>query len=415
MTKTTSAEKPIAKAANQPRKRRSVVRTSLAWSNLSHMWVRTVVSICGIGFAILLMFMQLGFLGSVGDTATVLLDRMPCDVLVRSPDYLHVYDASKIRNDLRPWLNSIDEVDQAVPLDIGVTQWTNPTNQDPRAIAVMGIDLNAPAFVLPELTREMRRKLLVEGAVLVDDATKSDFGPKNGVKFGPDDVGTVASVFGTPAKIVGTFEMGTGLAANGALLCSRETFRKLVPGSSDDQVSLLLIRLTQGVSVDRGRNMVAGRLDALAGPASHASALTIEDAKSAEVWRWYTQTPIGMIFAMGVALAVVVGGVISYMILASDVQAHLSEYATLKAMGYGTGFLIKTLLTQSTLLATIAFPPSVLAALVLYAITSALAGVPIRMTLTWLVLVAVLSLLMCNAAGLIAIRKLIRAEPANLF
>jgi len=67
------------------------------------------------------------------------------------------------------------------------------------------------------------------------------------------------------------------------------------------------------------------------------------------------------------------------------------------------------------LLATIAFPPSVIAALVLYAITSALAGVPIRMTLTWLVLVAVLSLLMCNAAGLIAIRKLIRAEPANLF
>ncbi|KLU03748.1 ABC transporter [Rhodopirellula islandica] len=415
MTESATVAKPAKRSGKKRRKRLGVVRTSLAWSNLSHMWIRTVVSICGIGFAILLMFMQLGFLGSVGDTATVLLDRMPCDLLVRSPDYLHIYDASKTRNELRPWLKSIDEVDEAVPLDIGVTQWINPNNQDPRAIAVMGIDLNAPAFDLPELTLEMRRKLLVEGAVLVDDATKPDFGPQNGVKFGPEDIGTVADVFGTPAKIVGTFHLGTGLAANGALLCTRETFRKLVPGSSDEEVSLLLIRLTQGVTRERGCQMVAGRLDSLAGPASSATALTIDDAKTAERWRWYTETPIGMIFAMGVVLAVVVGGVISYMILASDVQAHLSEYATLKAMGYGTGFLMKTLLTQSTLLATIAFPPSVLAALLLYAITSALAGVPIRMTFTWLVLVAALSLLMCNAAGLIAIRKLIRAEPANLF
>ncbi|MCC9658769.1 FtsX-like permease family protein [Rhodopirellula sp. JC737] len=397
------------------RKRRGVVRTSLAWSNLTHMWMRTVVSICGIGFAILLMFMQLGFLGSVGDTATVLLDRMPYEVILRSPDYLHVYDASKLRNDVGPWVQAIDEVQSAVPLDIGVTQWTNPINQTPRAIAVMGIDLDRPAFDLPELTKEVRGKLLVEGAVLIDDATKADFGPKDGRQFGPQDVGTIASVFGKPAKIVGTFELGTGLAANGAVLCSRETFRKLVPGSSKDQVSLVLVRLAEGIDLDRGRNLVAGRLDALAGPASQASTLTMEDAKKAERWRWYTQTPIGMIFAMGVALAVVVGGVISYMILASDVQAHISEYATLRAMGYGTWFLIRTLLTQSTLLASIAFPPSVLAALVLYAITSSLAGIPIRMTLTWLVLVALLSLLMCNTAGLIAIRKLLRAEPANLF
>jgi putative ABC transport system permease protein len=415
VTETESIAASNSTSINRRRKGRGGKRTSLAWSNLSHMWVRTVVSICGIGFAILLMFMQLGFLGSVGDTATVLLDRMPCELLVRSPDYLHVYDASTTQNELRAWLKSIDEVDDAIPLDIGVTQWINPINQNPRAIAVMGIDLEAPAFELPELTQDVRRELLVAGSVLVDDATKADFGPQNGESFGPEDIGTVADVFGTPAKIVGTFHLGTGLAANGALLCTRETFRKLVPGSSDDQVSMLLIRLNQGVTRERGRHMVAGRLNSLAGPASSATVMTIDDAKTAERWRWYTQTPIGMIFAMGVVLAVVVGGVISYMILASDVQAHLSEYATLKAMGYGTGFLIKTLLTQSTLLATIAFPPSVLAALLLYAITSALAGVPIRMTFTWLLLVAGLSLLMCNAAGLIAIRKLIRAEPANLF
>ena len=63
----------------------SMVSTPLAWKNLTHQPVRTTISVLGIGFAILLMYMQLGFLGAVGDAATNIYGRLNwCCDLVRS-------------------------------------------------------------------------------------------------------------------------------------------------------------------------------------------------------------------------------------------------------------------------------------------------------------------------------------------
>ena len=58
-----------------------------------------------------------------------------------------------------------------------------------------------------------------------------------------------------------------------------------------------------------------------------------------ETWHWLVNTPIGSIFMAGVALALVVGSVVVYMVLSNDVAGQLKEYATLKAMGYTDGFL----------------------------------------------------------------------------
>jgi len=392
-------------------------RTPLAWRNLTSAMARTIVSLGGIGFAITLMFMQLGFLGSVGDTATVVFNRMHGDLLVRSPDYLHLYDPAELPGEMPRWLESLPEVETAIPLDMGVTQWQHPdpANGSFRAIAIMGIDLQQPAFVLPDLKPATIAQLQPPGTVLVDDASSKDFGPARGERFGPADVGRRTDVAGRLARVEGTFTMGTGLAANGALLASRETFTRLTPTRRGDAVSLVLVKLSPDVSPERGVQAVQQRINTLGGPAAYADAMTLQRAKSLERKRWYTQTPIGLIFAIGVALAVVVGGVISYLVLASDVQSHLSEYATLKAMGYSNLFLVRTLLVQSTLLALLAYPPSLLVSCGLYELTGWLAGLPIRMTWTWIGLVLLLTLVMCNTAGMIALRKLLRAEPATLF
>ncbi|SMP61352.1 putative ABC transport system permease protein [Neorhodopirellula lusitana] len=394
-------------------------RTSLAWKNLTHTLMRTVVSIGGIGFAIVLIFMQLGFLGSVGETATVVYERMPCQILVRSPDYLHVYSPSSLPGELPNLLSSVPEVAKATPLDIGVTEWRTPARGNRpasfRAIAIMGVDLDEPAFNLPELQGQVRAELNRAGSVIIDQDSSKDFGPLNNIAFGPQDVGMTTEVARTNAKVVGTFKMGTGLAANGALLCSRETFDKLTPMPHAGKVSLVLVSLKSPDEVEAGLRAIQRRLRSLGGQASNATAITLTRAKSKEIQRWYWQTPIGLIFWVGVGMALVVGSVISYMILASDVAAHLSEYATLRAMGYSDGYLVKTLLSQSSLLALMAFPPSLLLAMVLYQITSAHTSIPIHMNSFRVFFVLAMAMAMCNAAGVIALRKLLKAEPANLF
>tara|TARA_R110002049_G_scaffold2750_4_gene21979 strand:- start:156142 stop:157317 length:1176 start_codon:yes stop_codon:yes gene_type:complete len=389
-------------------------RTSLAWKNLTHQPARTAVSVGGIAFAILLMFMQLGFLGAVGDTATNVYRRMPCDLVLRSPEYLHVFDPRTIPDETLRWVGSLPEIGEVRPIDLTVAAWQNPETLEYRGVAVIGVDADRPALLLPELAEKLpliRRK----ENVLMDRTSRSDFGPRDGKQFGPQDVGALTDVTGKEIRIAGTFEMGTGLAANGAMLINREGFQRIAPEDHSGRVSMVLVDLKPDVTVEAGAAAIRRRLAQIGGPASAIGVLTADEAVSAERRRWYVETPIGMIFAMGVVLAVIVGGVICYMVLAGDVLAHLPEYATLKAMGYSNGYLCRVLLSQAFWLASIALPPALVAALVLYVITSHLAGVPIQMTGFRVVLVAILSIVMCSSAGILALRKLAQVEPANLF
>lgn len=389
-------------------------RTPLAWKNLAHQPARTAVSVGGIGFAILLMFMQLGFLGAVGDAASNVYRRLRGDLVIRSPEYLHVYDARTVSDRAAEWLRALPEVAEVRTIDLGVANWQNPTTKDFRVIAVTGLDVDRPALELPGLDSQLYLLRRVDH-VLMDRASRAEYGPVDGKRFGDLDVGRTTDVSGREVRIAGTFQMGAGLAANGAMITSRDGFLRIVPQSSPGQVSMALISLAPGVPLEQGRQRVLQRLGLALGELANAQALTLDEAIAAERSRWFMQTPIGVIFAVGVALAVVVGGVICYMVLAADVIAHLSEYATLKAIGYGDGFLIRTLWAQACLLATIALPPATLAALLAYQLTTAYSGIEIRMTWQRMALVTLLSYVMCNVAGLIAQRKLSKAEPASLF
>jgi putative ABC transport system permease protein len=65
---------------------------------------------------------------------------------------------------------------------------------------------------------------------------------------------------------------------------------------------------------------------------------------------WQTSTSIGFIFTLGVGMGFIVGTVIVYQILYTDVSDHLAEYATLKAMGYKNIFLEFVVLQEAIIL-----------------------------------------------------------------
>lgn len=394
-------------------------QTPLAIKNLLDRPTRTAVSAVGIGFAIVLMFMQLGFLGAVGDTATLVYDRTGCDLIVRSPEYLQVFNPRSVSAVIVPMIASIAEVSDVRTLDLGLSSWRNPFTGDLRRIAIMGIDPEHPSLRLREL-ESLGPMLRRAEHVLIDQSSRVDFGPKNGIAFGPADVGLETEVSKRKIVVAGTFEMGTGLAANGAILLSHDGFNRISPeriplANSERRVSMLLVNLQDGISPADGKLAIKERLARLDGRSSAFKVFTIDEAIADERWHWYIRTPVGVIFGVGVAIAVLVGGVICYMVLAADVIARLPEYATLKAIGYPDRYLVKVLLGQAAWLAGLAFAPAIMTSLLLYAITSVYSGVDIHMTYSRIALVGTLSLLMCYMAGWIALRKLTQAEPANLF
>ncbi|XZE52616.1 FtsX-like permease family protein [Planctomycetaceae bacterium SH139] len=393
-------------------------RTPLATKNLTHNFARTIVSIGGVMLAVVLMFMQLGFLGAVGDTATVVYQEMPAmDLVVRSPDYLHLFEPSSIDQSVALPLRGMGEVAEVRPLDTMLAAWRNPETKETRAIAVLGIDPEAPAVVTDELAGKIAR-LTSDEFVLVDRESDIEFVPQlaapgSAQRFGREHIWTVAECNDQRVRIVETFKLGTGLAAAGAMVTSRAGFRRLSFGRQAERTSMLLIQLQPGVDPQAASQAIESRLASLG--LGNLVVLQRQEVLKREIDRWYFETPIGLIFLMGVFLAVVVGSVICYMVLAAEVLANLAEYATLKAIGYSNRYLCGVLLRQALLVAGAAFLPALVVSQILYVVTSRVAAIPIAMDLPRAVIVAGLTALMCLVAGFIALRKLTKAEPASLF
>ena len=387
------------------------MKTPLAWHNLAHHKVRTVAAVAGVTFAVVLIFLQLGFRGTAEETASLVYDALEFDVLLRSS---HTERLAQCRPFPRLRLiqaTSLPGVREVNSVLYGYSRWQSPQGKA-RLIIMLGIDPKESVFTGEELRRKAGL-LTAPEFLLIDRASRSEFGPRNGREFGDEDIGTEPELSYRRVRIAGHFFLGTTFDADGLIVLNKEGFRRVSPAWPKDHVSLGLICLEPGADPAA----VARRLRDFFVEQSidDVEVFTRAEAVEYERWVWLWQMSIGVIFTMGVAVALVVGSVIVYQILSSDVTNHLPEYATLKAMGYSDGFLSGVVLQQAVILALLGFVPGLAISLGLYAATSWQTRLPVEMTLLRVAGVLGLSLAMCITSGLVALRKLRQAAPADLF
>jgi putative ABC transport system permease protein len=134
-----------------------------------------------------------------------------------------------------------------------------------------------------------------------------------------------------------------------------------------------------------------------------------------EMRYWNKTTPIGYIFTFGAIMGLVVGFIIVYQILFADVQDHLKEYATLKAMGYTHGYLRNVVLQQSMIMALLGFLPGIGISYLVFDKTAAVTGLPLSLDPAAAASILVLTAAMCAASGILALRKLRAVDPAEVF
>lgn len=408
------------------------MNTPLAWKNLLHNKVRTAVALAGVAFAVILIFMQLGFKGAVRKTATQIYDALAYDLMLRSPEYLHLTDPGMFPEERLYQAASVPGVAAVRPFYLGLSEWQRPQPEDVlpgdyegewRGIICMGVDPYDPPFARNDL-REVAATLTDPRFVAIDRKSKKDFGPKNGQRFSKEDIDVKTTLGGGRVQIVDTFELGTGLAANGACLVNKQGYFAACWWQAADRVNFGLVKLDDGVDPETARRDLQQLLgptdDDLVEPQISATPADVEVLTKAEVirreeFRWVEQTPLGKIFTFGVWVSMFVGVAIVYQVLSTDIANMMGEYATLKAMGYGNRYLTRVVLTQSVLLALIGYVPSLVVSWLLYRFVGAWSGMPMEMTPGIGALVLVLSLLMCVLSGLAALRKLFQADPADLF
>ena len=388
---------------------RVAMRTQLAWYNLVHNKVRTGVATAGVVFAIVLMFMQLGFLEAVKVSATLIYDVLDFDICLRSKDYLYLADARTIPRQRLIQATSVAGVERAAPFTVASNAWRNPQSGERRAILCFGVDPVDPIFRDAEIQRRVRDLLVSPEVLLIDTKTRREYGPRDGRSFGAEDHGAVVELSGVAVRIAGDYTCGAGLSSGGAAIMSERGLQQVTPALANDHVSLGLIKISPGENARE----VADRLSSVL--YDDVDVLTRQDVLRSELVHWVYETNYGLIFQTGVLVSLIVGTAIVYQVLGSDVASLLPEYATLKAMGYGNRYLAGVILQEAMALAVLGFASGVVISELLYGVTSAGAQIPVRMTWQNLWLVFVLSVMMCAFSGLAALRKAFQVDPAELF
>jgi putative ABC transport system permease protein len=300
----------------------------------------------------------------------------------------------------------VQGVKAVTPLYVAKIDWINRDSRQKKQALLFGVNPDNPALRLPVL-QEQRTLLQRPNSVFFDRSSKSAAGPVAETLAAGQSYTT--ELRGQTAQVVGIFNLGLTFAADINLITSSSNVQTFLPELSNDDIQLGVIQLEPGVSVRR----VQATLEHFMEPS--VQVLTIPQLLDREVAHWRRNTSFGLIFNLGVLVGLAVGAIIVYQILYSDVGDHLGEYATMKAMGYGDGFVVGIILQESLILASLAFVPSVLVSMGLYQVLLRSTGLLVTMTFGRAGLVFAITLVICAASGWLATGKLRRLDPAEVF
>jgi putative ABC transport system permease protein len=376
------------------------MRTPLAWRNVWHKKVRSLIALCGIAFAILLIFMQLGFYAAARTNATSIYDAFDFDVVVLSPEYIFVAQAADFPQYRLEEVRAVPGVESAVPIWVQLGEWRNPETRDAWDMLALGVEPEQRPFRDPAINNQLPL-LFVRDNALSDSLSR----PEDG-RLEP---GINSELQHHRIRIAGRYSMGAGFIAGATLITSRETFLEVFKQASHEQINLGLVKIAPNASP----RIIADEIKSRVWPV--ATALTRADFAKAEQTFWLNTKPVGIMFTTGVLVAFAAGTVILYQVLAAEVQSRLREYATLKALGYNTRFVYEVIVRQALIFSWLGFIPAFFFAFVLYFLLRIEAFIPVRMEPTRVVAVLLLTSTMCLSATFLAIRKLRAADPADLF
>lgn len=380
-------------------------KTPLAWCMLTHSKKRLLLSITGVAFAVFLMFIEMGFLNGVYDSQSLLIESMNADLIM-------VATLKDALNSVQPFPRQrltaalkCEGVSDVYPVYMAPIGNWKEAGRRIHSVSVIGFDPETPAFEF-EGADSLRRALTKPHTAIADRRSRRFI---TGLT-----TGSVAELNGRSLRIVGEFELGPDFVVDGRLMMSDRNFVRYFPdpvtGRRDlNPIEFGLIRVDPGVDAESVRRTLTAALPPDVRVVEKA-ALVAEEKRF-----WATNQPIGLIFGLGMVVGFIIGVTICYQILFTDINDHRREFATLKAIGYDTRYLIGVVIKEAWYLSLIAFVPGFLISMTLYSSLQEMTGITMRFTWSRVAAVFGMTVIMCLLSGTLALRKVIRSDPAEVF
>lgn len=388
-------------AEHSGKNRRSV---PFSFRLVTHSKTRAAVAAAGIGFAVLVIFVQMGFYGAVRGTAIAVTSRLDADLIMVSPAFVQILDTGNFDRSRLFQAMAVSEVESAAPIHLRYVNWHDPSSGENCRLLALGFPIaSARETSLLRLggIAEQLDRLAPTGSMLLDRLTQT--------KCGPASPTNVVEINDQITRVAGDFELGVGFLADGSVLMSDNSFDRLFRHESLDRPHLGLLKISQGADPDEVAERLMDQLPA------DVRILTADELQQIQEIFWLRNTAVGNIFALGSLAGFLVGVVVLFQILSTDIRNHLPLYATLRAMGYSGRRLSFFVLEQAWIFAALGYVPALIISLLLFPAVHAVTKLPMFMSLDLALSIAVLSATMCSVAALLSMRKLRSADPAELF
>ncbi|MDZ4878075.1 MAG: hypothetical protein CLLPBCKN_007510 [Chroococcidiopsis cubana SAG 39.79] len=378
----------------------------LAWLQLTRERARLLVATAGIAFAVILMFMQLGFQAALYESATRVHESLNADLVMINPRSRALMSMNNFSRRRLYQALGFDGVESINSVYVGLGTWKSPASQRDRAILVLGIDPSKTTLHIPEINQYLN-KLKLDDVAILDRVSRPEFKPfitevAQGNAIAPE-------INGRKIKVIGLFTVGSSFGSDALLITSEVNFLRIFKTRTASEINIGLLKVESDRDIERIVRAIQTSLP------KDIQVLTHDGFVKFEKNYWQKNTAIGFVFTLGTIMGFIVGSVIVYQVLYTNVSDHLAEYATLKAMGYKDSYLLIMVFQEALILAILGYIPGFALTLGLYDLTKKATSLPMAMDIVRASLVLSLTILMCFISGAIAVRKLQAADPADIF
>jgi len=371
----------------------------VAWRNVWQNKKRTLASVSGISFALLLVFMQLGFLEGAKTAAASIFELFHFDIGIVSDKYKFVgapdtFDRMRLTQAM-----VVPEVEAAAGMAMSSGIWTDPESKSGSQLLIFSVPLE-PSFIKDPAIRAGLETIRKNNTVMVDLYSHKEYGDLS--------IGREVEINDLPVTIASRFKLGVTLFSDGCVVVCRDAYDRLTK-AHPRLTSYGFLRLKAGSDAETVKKRLQEILP------DDVLVFTRGEMIRQEQEYFISVKPVGIIFQTGVVVAFIVGVVILFQVLNTDISTRLKEFATFKAMGFKNRMIYGIGVKQALIYAMLSYLPSLLLASMIYRVVHRLSRMPMNMTFSLASFVLVMSLLMCAISCVLGLQKVRRTDPAELF
>jgi putative ABC transport system permease protein len=370
---------------------------TLAFRNLFHDRIRLAVTLVGILFSIVLVAVQLGLYLGASNMITANIDHAKADL------WITVYGAKSFEDGgmlltsrERHQALATPGVKAVIPLVVRFAEWRKPEGGSTRVV-IVGSDAEDGGLKPWGLIKGSWEDIKAPEAVAVDRTYLNELGIKG--------VGDTAQIATGRVRVRALTDGIRSFTQSPYTYTTLNRARALF--GEGDGTTFYLVQLEPGASVQKVRQDLERRLEG-------AEVLTKQEFRDRSLKQWLFRTGAGVALIGGALLGSLVGTVIVAQTLYSSTKDHLSEFATLRALGSSAGYIHQVILAQAGISAVIGYLLGISIALAILVLSKNTA-LPMVMTPGLAFWLFTLTVGMCAISALSAIVKVTKIDPATVF